>query len=111
MDDAHLDISDFQVTSNEADYGGGIGIDEIVDGGTVDITTTLVNRNDANAEGGGIYLGLLEGVASRFTLTDSTIASNDLNGLPMFGGGIAFGTLGNDTAIAPVLITRLTGGR
>ena len=100
------DISDFQVTSNEADYGGGIGIDEIVAGGTVDITTTLVYRR-ANAEGGGSTWGSWR-IASRFTLTVSTIASNHLNGLPMFGGGIAFGTLGNDTAIAPVLITRTT---
>jgi hypothetical protein len=109
VDNADLNISDFQVTSNEAENGGGIGIDEIVNGGTVDITTTLVNRNEATtdplASGGGIYIGTIEGADSRFALSDSTVASNTSE---TFGGGIWLNTVGNDTAIDTVSITRTT---
>jgi len=54
VDAAIIELSDVQVTGNEAYNGGGIGLYGFT--GICDVRNSTVNDNEATGEGGGIYL-------------------------------------------------------
>lgn len=79
---ASLALTNVDLLSNYADYGGGAL--DISDSITVTITGSTISSNSADGSGGGIAATY----GSLLTITSSTISANQANGYFSDGGGI-----------------------
>jgi CSLREA domain-containing protein len=74
----HVNIRDSDVSYNRADLGGGLSNRA----GTLTVSTSTISRNDANADGGGVYSDPGSGLT---TILNSTISTNTAK---YTGGGL-----------------------
>jgi hypothetical protein len=95
-----IELDDSQISDNYGNYGA--GIEAYLNDGEMQISGTVINGNQATFQGGGIYLGSLQGPDAEFGITRSTITGNSAL---LQGGGILLNDLGTGTPSAGVSIT------
>ena len=95
-----VELVDSQISDNHGNYGA--GIEAYLGDGEMQISGTVINGNQAISQGGGVYLGSLQGADAEFGITRSTITGNSAL---LQGGGILLNDLGTGTPSAGVSIT------
>ncbi|MEM7138987.1 MAG: choice-of-anchor Q domain-containing protein [Myxococcota bacterium] len=83
-----MSLSNTTIRDNDARFGGGVFQSDL---GSMNATTCVFRRNDAEDDGGGIY------AAGTVTIADTTIADNTADD---FGGGVYFPTQGGADRIS-----------
>jgi hypothetical protein len=106
-----ITISDVDITDNEATFGAGIDVVELLGGSSLLIADARILRNVAIEDlgsgglGGGIAVEFFADAGTTMTVRDSLI---DHNTADLGGGGIFLGDIGSGDATGGVTILRTT---
>jgi LPXTG-motif cell wall-anchored protein len=102
-------LDDVDVESNHGVFGAGILVPQITSNGSVAIENSHIVDNVADlaglGSGGGVYVGLIDGTSSRFSVSDSTINDNDS---ALTGGGLMVQQASNGAPTGGVSVLRTT---
>jgi hypothetical protein len=102
-------LDNVDVESNHGVFGAGIFVPQITANGSVAIENSRIADNVADfagvSSGGGVYVGVIDGASSRFSVSDSTINDNDS---AFTGGGLMVRQVSNGTPTGGVSVLRTT---
>ena len=104
-DNSTVTLTDAQSHDNDAQYGGGVYIDEVTGASTVNLTDVTADNNTATIDGGGIYL-LAANSGSTITITRATVTDNTAT---ENGGGLALGDIEDAGTAVTVTASTVTG--